>query len=236
MATRKAASLEADLIARKGEATPALPPTPPTAEVPHGTKDTIALTVRLGTNRYPRLVAYAAGFVPRKTHQDILVNALDAYLDQETWASTHAWTTRALNPSAIIIVSLVLLVTKAVLTSAALSRPTFMAAGGDAQRRCEAVMRVAAKDAANAAMPKLFEMTRRMLTRYTSDVQGRFQTLCMGIPIMKEVIVRQKAAIADAHRTGNAAEAWPLEEAVATHQQVLGKFERELSDMMASRR
>jgi hypothetical protein len=75
-----------------------------------------------------------------------------------------------------------------------------------------------------------------MLTLYTSDVQGRLHTLCMGIPIMKEVIVRQKAAIADAHRTGKAAEAWPLEEAVATHQQVLVKFERELSEMMASRR
>jgi hypothetical protein len=174
--------------------------------------------------------------VPRKTHQDILVNALDAYLDQETWASTHAWTKRALNPSAIIIVSLVLMVPKAALTAAAPSRPTFMAAGVDAQRQCEAVMRIAAKDAANAAMPKLFEMTRRMLTLYTSDVQGRLHTLCMGIPIMKEVIVRQKAAIADAHRTGNAAEAWPLEEAVATHQQVLVKFERELSEMIASRR
>jgi len=40
--------------------------------VPHGTKDTIALTVRLNPERYRRLVAYAAGFVPRKTHQDIL--------------------------------------------------------------------------------------------------------------------------------------------------------------------
>jgi hypothetical protein len=50
--------------------------------VPHGTKDTIALTVRLDAERYRRLVAYAAGFVPRKTHQDILVEALDAYLDQ----------------------------------------------------------------------------------------------------------------------------------------------------------
>jgi hypothetical protein len=27
-------------------------------------------------------VAYVSGFVPRKTHQDILVEALDAYLDQ----------------------------------------------------------------------------------------------------------------------------------------------------------
>jgi hypothetical protein len=32
--------------------------------------------------RYRRLIAYAAGFVPRKTHQDILVEPLDAYLDQ----------------------------------------------------------------------------------------------------------------------------------------------------------
>jgi hypothetical protein len=85
MATRKAAPLGADLIARKGEAVPAQPPAPtppPEANTPHGTKDTIALTVRLDPERYRRLVAYAAGFVPRKTHQDILVEALDAYLDQ----------------------------------------------------------------------------------------------------------------------------------------------------------
>jgi hypothetical protein len=49
--------------------------------MPHGTKETIALTVRLDPERYRRLVAYAAGFVPRKTHQEILVEALDAYLD-----------------------------------------------------------------------------------------------------------------------------------------------------------
>jgi hypothetical protein len=85
MATRKAAFLEADLIARKGEAAPAAAPTSttvPPADVPHGTKDTIALTVRLDPERYRRLVAYTAGLVPRKTHQDILVEALDAYLDQ----------------------------------------------------------------------------------------------------------------------------------------------------------
>jgi hypothetical protein len=41
-----------------------------------GTKDTIALTVCLDPERYRRLVAYAAGFVPRKTHQDIPVDAL----------------------------------------------------------------------------------------------------------------------------------------------------------------
>jgi hypothetical protein len=87
MATRKAASLAPDLIARRGEAAPAQPPAPTTTSaprVPHGTKDTIALTVRLDSERYRRLVAYAAGFVPRKTHQDILVEALDAYLDQVT--------------------------------------------------------------------------------------------------------------------------------------------------------
>jgi hypothetical protein len=85
MATRKAMPLDADLIARKGEAAPAqspVPTPPPAANVPHGTKDTVALTLRLDPERYRRLVAYAAGFVPRKTHQDILVEALDAYLDQ----------------------------------------------------------------------------------------------------------------------------------------------------------
>ena len=85
MATRKAASLEADLITRKGEATPARVPTParpPAPSTPHGTKDTVALTLRLDQVRYRRLIAYAAGFVPRKTHQEILVEALDAYLDQ----------------------------------------------------------------------------------------------------------------------------------------------------------
>jgi hypothetical protein len=85
MAKAKAAPLEADLIARKGEAAPARAPTPaspPASTVPHGTKDTVALTVRLDQERYRRLVAYAAGFIPRKTHQEILVEALDAYLDQ----------------------------------------------------------------------------------------------------------------------------------------------------------
>jgi hypothetical protein len=87
MAKPKAMPLGADLIARKGEAIPAQPPVPDAStatDVPHGTKDTIALTVRLDPERYRRLVAYAAGFVPRKTHQEILVEALDAYLDQMT--------------------------------------------------------------------------------------------------------------------------------------------------------
>jgi hypothetical protein len=83
MATRKATPLDVDLIARKGEAAPAMAPTPtstPASSVPHG-KDTITLTVRLDPERYRRLVSYAAGFVPRKAHQDILIEALDVYLD-----------------------------------------------------------------------------------------------------------------------------------------------------------
>jgi hypothetical protein len=57
MATRKATSLDADLIARKGEAAPAQVPTPPTltSSVLHGTKDTVALTLRLDQERYRRL-------------------------------------------------------------------------------------------------------------------------------------------------------------------------------------
>jgi hypothetical protein len=48
----------------------------------HGTKDTVAVTVRLDEARYHKLVGYGARFTPRKTNQDILVEALDAYLEQ----------------------------------------------------------------------------------------------------------------------------------------------------------
>ena len=54
MATRKAASLEADSIASKGEAGPAMAPAPrstPADGVSHGTKDIIALTVHLNSDR-----------------------------------------------------------------------------------------------------------------------------------------------------------------------------------------
>jgi hypothetical protein len=88
MATRKPAQLDADLIiARKGEATPASPPAPepePSRPTPRGTKGTIALTVRLDPERYRQLAAYAAQFQPRKTHQEILVEALDAYFERLT--------------------------------------------------------------------------------------------------------------------------------------------------------
>ena len=82
MATRKAASLDARLIARKGEVSPAKAPTPDEAPPSRGTKQTIALTLPLDPERYQRLIAYGAQFTPRKTNQDILVEALDAYLDQ----------------------------------------------------------------------------------------------------------------------------------------------------------
>jgi hypothetical protein len=71
MATRKATPLDADLIARKGEAAPAQIPTPahpPASSMPHGTKDAVALTVRLDPARYRRLIAYGAQFTPRKTN------------------------------------------------------------------------------------------------------------------------------------------------------------------------
>jgi hypothetical protein len=34
--------------------------------------------------RYQKLVAYGATFVPRKTNQQILLEALDAYLEQKS--------------------------------------------------------------------------------------------------------------------------------------------------------
>jgi len=79
MATRKPAPLDGTLIARKGHAAPALTDTP---KMPHGTKDTIAVTVRLDPERYQRLKAYVARFKRRVTHQEILIEALDAYLAQ----------------------------------------------------------------------------------------------------------------------------------------------------------
>ena len=42
------------------------------------------LTVRLDQERYRRLVAYAARFLPCKPHQEILVEALDTSLDKVT--------------------------------------------------------------------------------------------------------------------------------------------------------
>jgi len=87
MAKRHAAHLDAALLARKGEAAPAgtaahteshAGDTP----MPQGTRGTIAVTVRLDPERYQRLVQYGARFVPRRTNQEILTAALEAYLAQ----------------------------------------------------------------------------------------------------------------------------------------------------------
>ena len=53
------------------------------ATLPRGTKDTVAVTVRLDEARYHKLVGYGARFTPRRTNQEILVAALDAYLSAE---------------------------------------------------------------------------------------------------------------------------------------------------------
>jgi hypothetical protein len=86
MAREKPASLNGGLV-RKGEATPAKTPTSApalvdTPDIPHGTKGTIAITVRLDPARYQQLMAYKARFPRRIKNQEILVKALDAYLAQ----------------------------------------------------------------------------------------------------------------------------------------------------------
>ena len=85
MTRAKTTTLDAELIARKGEAAPArvsVPERTPASVVPRGTKNTVAVTVRLDEEQYRRLVGYGARFTPRKTNQEILVEALDAYLEQ----------------------------------------------------------------------------------------------------------------------------------------------------------
>ena len=88
--------LGGDLIVRKGEAAPAVAtenasPTPTRtverpaaskparASVPHGLGGTIAVTVRLDPTRYERLKMY--GVRQRRTNQELLVEAIDAFLD-----------------------------------------------------------------------------------------------------------------------------------------------------------
>lgn len=83
MAKRKAAHLDAELLVRKGAASPAT--TAPRASAPDAapsTKETTAVTLRLDRERYIRLVSYGARFMPRRTNQEILIEALDAYLKQ----------------------------------------------------------------------------------------------------------------------------------------------------------
>ena len=108
MSNRNVSRLNAGLIARKGEAVPAAhtaPLTEParsreavvgaTAEavlpesqgevppshrpLPRGVQGTIAVTVRLDPARYERLKMF--GVRRRRTNQEILVEAVDRYLD-----------------------------------------------------------------------------------------------------------------------------------------------------------
>jgi len=82
MTTRKTTPLDGNLV-RKGEAVPAAATMPVTvSDIPHGTKGTIAVTVRLDPTLYQELIAFKARFPRRMKNQDILVNALRAYLAQ----------------------------------------------------------------------------------------------------------------------------------------------------------
>lgn len=88
MATKNAPRLDGGLIARKGEAVPTVPlsresqPISVVQEaskpVAKGISGTIAVTVRLDPERYEQLKIH--GVRNRRTNQDILVEALDAYL------------------------------------------------------------------------------------------------------------------------------------------------------------
>jgi hypothetical protein len=48
----------------------------------HRPSKPIALTLRLDPARYARLNAHAARYTPRRSFQAILIEALDAYLDE----------------------------------------------------------------------------------------------------------------------------------------------------------
>ena len=74
MATRKTTPLNGGLIARKGQAAPAAVPTAT------ATKDTIAVTVRLNPELYLALKSRGVSYRPRKTNQDMIVDAIKAYL------------------------------------------------------------------------------------------------------------------------------------------------------------
>jgi hypothetical protein len=87
MAEGKPASLNGGLV-RKGEAAPAKTPIPATAladtpDIPHGTKGTIAITVRLDPARYQQLMAYKARFPRRVKNQDLFIRMFDNFMADE---------------------------------------------------------------------------------------------------------------------------------------------------------
>jgi hypothetical protein len=78
MATRKTAPLDGGLITRKGQAAPASVPTA------SATKETIAVTVRLDPELYLALKGRGVSFRPRKTNQDMIVEAIKTYLGKDS--------------------------------------------------------------------------------------------------------------------------------------------------------
>jgi hypothetical protein len=74
MATRKTAPLDGSLIARKGEAVPAAVGTP--------RQEPIAITIKLDAELYWELKHLGMQTKPRKTTQDMAVEALKAYVQQ----------------------------------------------------------------------------------------------------------------------------------------------------------
>jgi hypothetical protein len=61
-------------LVQKGNAKPS---------APAAKGETVSLTFKLDKERYQKLVTYGATFVPRKTNQQILLEALDTYLEQK---------------------------------------------------------------------------------------------------------------------------------------------------------
>jgi hypothetical protein len=72
MASRKTAPLDGGLVARKGEAAPAVEGTP--------RQEPIAVTVKLDADLYWRLKRWGMRTKPRKTNQDMIVEAITDYL------------------------------------------------------------------------------------------------------------------------------------------------------------
>jgi hypothetical protein len=72
MASRKTAPLDGGLIARKGEAVPATVGSP--------RHEPIAVTVKLDPALYWRLKHHGMSTKPRKTNQDMIVEAIRDYL------------------------------------------------------------------------------------------------------------------------------------------------------------
>ena len=86
MATRKAAPLHGSLMTRKGAAVPAQPATvasatPSTTE--RSRAEPIALTVKVDPELYFQLKRRGMRFKPRKSNQEMIVEAIRAYLSQK---------------------------------------------------------------------------------------------------------------------------------------------------------